>query len=305
MPNKQPKRRPTDIKVKGGVLRPVGNNIYSAIGRSHAENGMWIPKSPYSDIEFEGGETIAEQPDSIIIGSKEKLINEHSDGSLTPAVKPFGGNISPANAMKKGYNPEYVNDVQQAYKDRFNLNDDGTKRNGGKNKAALGDKEEWGTPQRLVAASDNRPVEVVVTPQGSYTGYMTSEDSPIYADNDARIAASEQGRMNRVNKQIADNERIKNDVENLASFAPILGEAILAKDIYSSLVNKNYGMAALQAAMPFVPAGVLRGGKGLYSFARNIPLDDLTRTALKHVNNIRKHEVFDIRAQNLSRNIDK
>lgn len=141
MSNKQPKRRPTDIKVKGGVLRPVGNNIYSAIGRSHAENGMWIPKSPYSNIEFEGGETIAEQPDSIIIGSKEKLINEHSDGSLTPAIKPFGGNISPAKAMKKGYNPEYINDVQQAYKDRFNLNDDGTKRSGGKNKAALGLKD--------------------------------------------------------------------------------------------------------------------------------------------------------------------
>ncbi|AXH74505.1 MAG: hypothetical protein KNU04_gp41 [crAssphage sp. isolate ctbg_1] len=156
MSNKQPKRRLTDIKVKGGVLRPVGNNIYSAIGRSHAENGMWIPKSPYSDIEFEGGEAIAEQPDSIIIGSKEKLINEHADGSLTPAVKPFGGNISPAKAMKKGYNPEYVNDVQQAYKDRFNLNDDGTKK-GKSNHAELGKKQELQeVPQHLK--------EVVVTP---------------------------------------------------------------------------------------------------------------------------------------------
>lgn len=121
--------------LRGGIAIPIRPGVKLLKGRTHATGGIDDGR-----VEAENNEVVAETPNAVIYGSAHNILDLHSNGQITPAKKKMGGNISPAKLMIAGVNPKVVNDVQQAYKDRFNLNDDGTKKTGGnkKTKAELG-----------------------------------------------------------------------------------------------------------------------------------------------------------------------
>lgn len=92
-----------------------------------------------------------------------------------------------------------------------------------------------------------------------------SYNSPIFADNEERIAASEQGKMDRVNKQIADKERITNGVKEgvkfIAENTPIIGDVITLKDAYDDYNQGNYLTAGIGLGSLFLPAGLSKIAK--------------------------------------------
>lgn len=115
------KRRAPNI-VRGGKAIPFGNpndNLYYLQGRSHAKGGIDIGANPRTGIEAEGGEVVQIKPNELRVLSAQDFI---------------GGGISPAKQVLAGANPDKVFNEQERFKDRYRLNDDGTKYQDGGNK---------------------------------------------------------------------------------------------------------------------------------------------------------------------------
>lgn len=228
--------RSRPFTLPGGQAIPIGRNFYYMKGRKHEQGGIDVGKN----LEVESDEIVQTTPNSIKVFSAQPILN----------------GISPAKAVLGGANPNKVFKAQEEYKDRFNLNDDGTKK-----KAKYGNEEVYGTPQKFVAANSNRPVEVVVTPNKNYTGYLTSDYSPIYDVNDVRIAASEQGKIDRIGKDIEDKERIDNGIKNTIKFIgenaiesiPGVDTYMDIKDIINSLNEKDYINASIIGGSMLLP----------------------------------------------------
>lgn len=106
------KRKIIDVR-RGGVLLPVGNNIYLAKGRTHEQGGIDIG----DDLEIENNELAQVDGDSLKIFSAQPILNGYS----------------PSQLVLGGANPDRVFNAQERFKDVNHLNDDGTrkKRNGG------------------------------------------------------------------------------------------------------------------------------------------------------------------------------
>lgn len=105
--------------VSGGKAIPIGNNFYYMKGRKHSQGGIDIGENAKTGLEVEGGEIIQMTPNNLKVFSSV----------------PFLKGESPAEKILKGENPNKVFNQQESFKDRNNLNDDGTK-------AELGKKEE-------------------------------------------------------------------------------------------------------------------------------------------------------------------
>lgn len=76
------------------------------------------------------------------------------------------------------------------------------------------------------------------------------------------------------------------DFEKVASFVPVTGEIIDAKNAIKDFVNEDYGGAALNTAgffLPFVPGGVLKAsGKEIVNYLKKIPgVDNLLKSGKK------------------------
>lgn len=115
------KRRAPNI-VRGGKAIPFGNptdNLYYLQGRSHAKGGIDIGRNPRTGIEAEGGEVVQIKPNELRVLSAQDFI---------------GGGVSPAKQVLAGANPDKVFNEQERFKDRYRLNDDGTKYQDGGNK---------------------------------------------------------------------------------------------------------------------------------------------------------------------------
>lgn len=106
--------------VRGGVAIPLGRNLYYMKGRKHSQGGIDIGKNPRTGLEVEDGEIIQMKPKELRVLSAQKGIGT--------------GNISPAQAVLNGANPDKVFNDQEKFKDRHRLNDDGTKYKDGGNK---------------------------------------------------------------------------------------------------------------------------------------------------------------------------
>lgn len=98
--------------VSGGVAIPLGDNIYLMRGRKHKNGGIDIGNDPKTGIEVEDGEVM-------------QMTNK---GAKIFSAMPLLRGSSPANRVLAGENPDNVFRQQELYKDRNNINDDGTKK---------------------------------------------------------------------------------------------------------------------------------------------------------------------------------
>ena len=99
--------------VRGGIAIPLGRtNFYYMKGRKHEQGGIDIGKNPRTGLEVEDGE---------VMHITDKNIKVFSS-------VPFLNGKSPAQKVLEGDNPSTVFNQQENYKDRNNINDDGTKK---------------------------------------------------------------------------------------------------------------------------------------------------------------------------------
>ena len=98
--------------VSGGVAIPLGNNFYYMKGRKHKNGGIDIGSNPKTGIEVEDGE----------------VMQMMQNGAKVFSSMPFLRGSSPANKVLAGENPDNVFRQQELYKNRNNINDDGTKK---------------------------------------------------------------------------------------------------------------------------------------------------------------------------------
>ena len=103
--------------VRGGQAIPMGNNFYYMKGRKHSQGGIDIGKNPRTGLEVEDGEIMEMSPKEVKVYSSVPFLNGKS-----PAQKVLGGE-----------NPTTVFRQQEEYKDKNNINDDGSK-----NKKSMG-----------------------------------------------------------------------------------------------------------------------------------------------------------------------
>lgn len=96
--------------VRGGIAIPLGNNYYFMRGRKHINGGIDIGSNPRTGIEVEDGEIM-------------KM--EYGGAKIFSSV-PFLNGKSPAQRVMQGENPNDVFKHQESFKDRNNINNDGT-----------------------------------------------------------------------------------------------------------------------------------------------------------------------------------
>lgn len=96
--------------VRGGIAIPLGNNYYFMRGRKHINGGIDIGSNPRTGIEVEDGEVM-------------KM--EYGGAKIFSSV-PFLNGKSPAQRLMQGENPNEVFKLQESFKDRNNINNDGT-----------------------------------------------------------------------------------------------------------------------------------------------------------------------------------
>ena len=116
------KRRVPNV-VRGGIAIPLKDktNYYYMAGRKHKNGGIDIGENPRTGLEVEDGEVMHVSKDEIKVFSSVPFLNGKS-----PAQKVLGGE-----------NPNTVFKQQEQFKDRNNINDDGTKKNN-RTKAKMG-----------------------------------------------------------------------------------------------------------------------------------------------------------------------
>ena len=98
--------------VRGGIAIPLGRNYYYMAGRKHKNGGIDIGKNPRTGLEVEDGEVMHISDKNVKVFSSVPFLNGKS-----PAQKVLGGE-----------NPNTVFNQQELFKDRNNINDDGTKK---------------------------------------------------------------------------------------------------------------------------------------------------------------------------------
>lgn len=107
-----PRKGVTPIVSRGGTAVPIKKNTFLLKGRKHDTGGIVIGKGKNS-IEAEGEEVVQVTPKQLKVFSAQPILN---------------GN-SPAELVQKGVEPSKVFNAQEKFKDKNNLNDDGTKNN--------------------------------------------------------------------------------------------------------------------------------------------------------------------------------
>lgn len=98
--------------VEGGTAIPIKKDSFLLKGRKHNTGGIVIDAGK-TGVEAEGGEVVQVTPKQLKVFSAQPILN---------------GN-SPAELVQKGAEPSKVFNAQEEFKDKNNLNDDGTKNN--------------------------------------------------------------------------------------------------------------------------------------------------------------------------------
>lgn len=96
--------------VRGGIAIPLGNNYYFMRGRKHINGGIDIGSNPRTGIEVEDGE----------------IMKMECGGAKIFSSVPFLNGKSPAQRVMQGENPNDVFKRQESFKNRNNINNDGT-----------------------------------------------------------------------------------------------------------------------------------------------------------------------------------
>lgn len=98
--------------VEGGTAIPIKNDSFLLKGRKHNTGGIVIDAGK-TGVEAEGGEVVQVTPKQLKVFSAQPILNGES----------------PAKLVQKGAEPSKVFNAQEEFKDKNNLNDDGTKNN--------------------------------------------------------------------------------------------------------------------------------------------------------------------------------
>lgn len=107
-----PRKGTAPLIAEGGTAIPIKKDSFLLKGRKHNTGGIIIGKGKNS-IEAEGDEVVQITPKQLKVFSAQPILN---------------GN-SPAELVQKGAEPSKVFNAQEEFKDKNNLNDDGTKNN--------------------------------------------------------------------------------------------------------------------------------------------------------------------------------
>lgn len=230
-----PRKGVVPLVAEGGTAIPIKKDSFLLKGRKHNTGGIVIGKGKNS-IEAEGDEVVQITPKQLRVFSAQPILN---------------GN-SPAELVQKGAKPSKVFDAQERFKDRNNLNDDGTKKK--RNMGTItGKKKLGGLSRKKDYGSDKKPYPSVKSKD--FAGGGRSYPIPTKADaRDALRLAGLHGRSDVKAKVYKKYPELKNKKATLGTFG--------------SLTGANRRLLALNQNVP--SAGITAGAKIINPSASSI-----------------------------------
>lgn len=230
-----PRKGVVPLVAKGGTAIPIKKDSFLLKGRKHNTGGIVIGKGKNS-IEAEGDEVVQITPKQLRVFSAQPILN---------------GN-SPAELVQKGAKPSKVFDAQERFKDRNNLNDDGTKKKRNM-RTITGKKKLGGLSRKKDYGSDKKPYPSVKSKD--FAGGGRSYPIPTKADaRDALRLAGLHGRSDVKAKVYKKYPELKNKKATLGTFG--------------SLTGANRRLLALNQNVP--SAGITAGAKIINPSASSI-----------------------------------
>lgn len=197
-------RKGVPLIAEGGTAIPIKKDSFLLKGRKHNTGGIIIGKGKNS-IEAEGDEVVQITPKQLRVFSAQPILN---------------GN-SPAELVQKGAKPSKVFDAQERFKDRNNLNDDGTKKKRNM-RTITGKKKLGGLSRKKDYGSDKKPYPSVKSKDFAGGG----RSYPIPTKTDARDAlrlAGLHGRSDVKAKVYKKYPELKNKKATLGTFGSLTG----------------------------------------------------------------------------------
>lgn len=230
-----PRKGVVPLVAEGGTAIPIKKDSFLLKGRKHNNGGIVIGKGKNS-IEAEGDEVVQITPKQLKVFSAQPILN---------------GN-SPAELVQKGAKPSKVFDAQERFKDRNNLNDDGTKKKRNM-RTITGKKKLGGLSRKKDYGSDKKPYPSVKSKD--FAGGGRSYPIPTKADaRDALRLAGLHGRSDVKAKVYKKYPELKNKKATLGTFG--------------SLTGANRRLLALNQNVP--SAGITAGAKIINPSASSI-----------------------------------
>lgn len=230
-----PRKGVVPLVAEGGTAIPIKKDSFLLKGRKHNTGGIVIGKGKNS-IEAEGDEVVQITPKQLRVFSAQPILN---------------GN-SPAELVQKGAKPSKVFDAQERFKDRNNLNDDGTKKKRNM-RTITGKKKLGGLSRKKDYGSDKKPYPSVKSKD--FAGGGRSYPIPTKADAcDALRLADLHGRSDVKAKVYKKYPELKNKKATLGTFG--------------SLTSANRRLLALNQNVP--SAGITAGAKIINPSASSI-----------------------------------
>lgn len=230
-----PRKGIVPLVAEGGTAIPIKKDSFLLKGRKHNTGGIVIGKGKNS-IEAEGDEVVQITPKQLRVFSAQPILN---------------GN-SPAELVQKGAKPSKVFDAQERFKDRNNLNDDGTKKKRNM-RTITGKKKLGGLSRKKDYGSDKKPYPSVKSKD--FAGGGRSYPIPTKADaRDALRLAGLHGRSDVKAKVYKKYPELKNKKATLG--------------IFGSLTGANRRLLALNQNVP--SAGITAGAKIINPSASSI-----------------------------------
>lgn len=199
-----PRKGVVPLVAEGGTAIPIKKDSFLLKGRKHNNGGIVIGKGKNS-IEAEGDEVVQITPKQLKVFSAQPILN---------------GN-SPAELVQKGAKPSKVFDAQERFKDRNNLNDDGTKKKRNM-RTITGKKQLGGLSRKKDYGSDKKPYPSVKSKD--FAGGGRSYPIPTKADaRDALRLAGLHGRSDVKAKVYKKYPELKNKKATLGTFGSFTG----------------------------------------------------------------------------------
>lgn len=230
-----PRKGVVPLVAEGGTAIPIKKDSFLLKGRKHNTGGIVIGKGKNS-IEAEGDEVVQITPKQLRVFSAQPILN---------------GN-SPAELVQKGAKPSKVFDAQERFKDRNNLNDDGTKKKRNM-RTITGKKKLGGLSRKKDYGSNKKPYPSVKSKD--FAGGGRSYPIPTKADaRDALRLAGLHGRSDVKAKVYKKYPELKNKKATLGTFG--------------SLTGANRRLLALNQNVP--SAGITAGAKIINPSASSI-----------------------------------
>lgn len=199
-----PRKGVVPLIAEGGTAIPIKKDSFLLKGRKHNNGGIVIGKGKNS-IEAEGDEVVQITPKQLRVFSAQPILN---------------GN-SPAELVQKGAKPSKVFNAQERFKDRNNLNDDGTKKKRNM-RTITGKKKLGGLSRKKDYGSDKKPYPSVKSKD--FAGGGRSYPIPTKADaRDALRLAGLHGRSDVKAKVYKKYPELKNKKATLGTFGSLTG----------------------------------------------------------------------------------